>query len=238
MSEAELLRRGSVTKQMLVQALTDLRNDREKNKAEDRNLVAELEESLTRKLEPVLHRMTQITESVQDLKNEVANLKQNYHDLITSNSLEAEALIREATERFRRQKYLVISGIPEQTTGSIEERRTEDTNAIKELGDALLIEKLEPKEATRIGKLSLGRPRLLRFKCSDKTTRIALLKKSKQLKSQPGYQNIFINPDLTKLQRDTAKELRDELKLRRARGENVVIRNGKISDARQTENFL
>ena len=43
------------------------------------------------------------------------------------------------------------------------------------------------------------------------------------------YGNIFINPDLTRTEREAAKLLRDELKARRGNGErNLAIRNGKI----------
>ena len=44
----------------------------------------------------------------------------------------------------------------------------------------------------------------------------------------PQFRGVFVNQDLTLIQQKEEKSLREELKLRKSSGENVVIRRGKI----------
>ena len=50
-----------------------------------------------------------------------------------------------------------------------------------------------------------------------------------QLRGSDKWGNIYITPDLTPAERETARKLREELTVRRAAGEtNLIIRKGKI----------
>ena len=46
--------------------------------------------------------------------------------------------------------------------------------------------------------------------------------------SKVDLNNIFVNPDLTKTERDLQYQLRQEVRRRREQGENVKIRKGKV----------
>ena len=98
---------------------------------------------------------------------------------------------------------------------------------------------LYPEEVSRIGRISDTRPRLLRFKCSSTKEKAEVLRLSKKLRSTQDYYNkVFVNPDLTLLQRKRDKQLRDEVKRRREEGEEVYIRRGRIvNKANAFENF-
>lgn len=62
-------------------------------------------------------------------------------------------------------------------------------------------------------------PRLLRFKCSNFQDRATLLKHSNTLRSNAKHNlDVFVNPDLTFIQRARNKHLREELKRRRNTG--------------------
>ena len=57
-----------------------------------------------------------------------------------------------------------------------------------------------------------------------------IIKVAKNLRSSSNllFTNVFINPDLTHEQRAEQKRLNDERKLRKANGEDVIIRNSKV----------
>ena len=55
--------------------------------------------------------------------------------------------------------------------------------------------------------------------------------KLRKFRMPPGRKPIFIAPCLTKVQHKENKKLVNELKMRRARGENVVISRGKVVPA-------
>ena len=57
-----------------------------------------------------------------------------------------------------------------------------------------------------------------------------MIKVAKNLRSSsnPLFTNVFINPDLTYEQRAEKKRPNDERKLRKANGEDVIIRNCKV----------
>ena len=56
-----------------------------------------------------------------------------------------------------------------------------------------------------------------------------IIKLAPQLRNNPGFSNIYVNPDRTKEEREQGKKLRQELATRRENGEeNLVIRRGKI----------
>lgn len=57
----------------------------------------------------------------------------------------------------------------------------------------------------------------------------ALIAKGKSIsQSKSGLDNIFVNPDLTKTERDVQYELRQEVRNRRQKGENVKISKGRV----------
>jgi uncharacterized coiled-coil protein SlyX len=84
----------------------------------------------------------------------------------------------------------------------------------------------------RLGAGNGGKPPPLLVSLRDETDKLSLLRNAKKLRasSLPAVKNnVFINPDLTLLERQHAAALREELKLRKAAGENNIgIRGGKI----------
>ena len=74
----------------------------------------------------------------------------------------------------------------------------------------------------------------MRVVCVDAANKFEILRNSKCLRDSDEFKGIYINPDQTQLQRMEAYNLRQELKQRRAAGEDVLIRRGEIV---KKENF-
>ena len=160
---------------------------------------------------------------------------------ISQSEMSDETLINETLERYRRRKWLMVSGLPEPTTGSIRERKNADIQELTDLASTIGVDDLdlEPEEVMRVGRSNASGPRLLRFKCESTNVKFDILKKAKDLRNHPELNGVYINPDLTKSQRATNKSLREELKRRRAEGERVYIHRGKIvvKSTETDENF-
>ena len=63
------------------------------------------------------------------------------------------------------------------------------------------------------------------------------LSAAKQLRHSQNFKNVFINPDLTKAEREKNKLLRSEVKRRRDAGEKVFLRGGQIIEVQERRNF-
>ena len=149
------------------------------------------------------------------------------------------SVIQEVEDRNRRSHNLIVSGIPE-GEGSIDERKAADKEKIKKLlGD---LDDHWDEDVTeqvhRIGNNTSKGPRLIRVTCGEKSVKRDILQRAKQLRNLPAYTNVYINPDLTIRQREENKRLRNEFKARKSRGENVMIRNGKVVERSTPGNFL
>ena len=152
------------------------------------------------------------------LKSEVLCLKEEQRNMVA-----------ELEERNRRRSNLILSGLPEKTDGSAEERREWDAVKAQSLFESLThLNRSVILYVHRIGKINSNKPRLLRVICRDQDTKSAILRKAKDLRTMPQFRGVFVNQDLTPIQQKEEKSLREELKLRKSSGENVVIRRGKI----------
>lgn len=129
----------------------------------------------------------------------------------------AKELFLEVEDRHRRRDYLIVSGLPESSKGSVEERLESDKTALSELCCSLDLSDINPLGLKKIGRINPNRPRLLRFKCRDLESRTALLRRCQCLRNSNKLSNTYINPDLTPLQRLQNRALRTELQRRKQR---------------------
>lgn len=232
MPQNELLRRGSVTKKLLVDALVATRQQliaRDSPRGEQEATSATtLERVLDSKLSPFLNLLSELKSKVDSLSADFARLKQDCSELKTSRGENAEDLCQEALQRLQRREFLVVSGLQENSSGSLEERKQADTESVKTLATFIGLESFEPAEVLRIGKVNPARPRLLRVKCPSVRERTELLRGSKRLHNNPSFRNVYVNPDLTRQQREHNAELRREVRRRRENGEDVIIHRGVV----------
>ena len=198
-----------------------------------RELRVEMKEELRGELSAMLSKllkeeMSVLRQQITEQKKEIEDLKVN---ITTRTNDLSESVMNEISLRHRKRDFLIVTGLSESTSGSLEERKRHDSNLIDEIVTVLKCDDFKPEDVTRIGKISSTRPRLLRLKCTDSNARKILLVKSKELTRSQKFKQVYINPDLTHSQRERNRELREELKRRREQGENVKIRYNKVVDA-------
>ena len=135
----------------------------------------------------------------------------------------------EKEEQEKRKCNIVASNLPESEAPSGEERKREDvTNIVDIIKDELRLN-VRVENAFRAGKKQENRPRILIVTLKSEASKWDVLKTSKLLRESENevVRNIYINKDLTVQEREQQKKLRDEVKARRAQGENVKIVKGK-----------
>ena len=239
MSEPELSRRGSVSKQMLIQALMEAKkqNSKQKPVEQPQDIVSALEDMLTKRLDPIISKFSSLVQKVSDLADHVNELQRKCELLSETRQEISEDFIWEAEQRYKKRKFVIVSGLSEQRTGSVEERKAFDLQAINTLTSAIGLESFNPRYLSRLGRIDPTKPRLLRFKCNSAEERATLLRKSRELRDYDSYKHVYLNPDQTKSQREKSRLLRLELKKRREDGESVMIRHGKIVSKQMSQNF-
>ena len=193
-------------------------------------MVAEKMDKQTKLIDSLLQRLDEITKENNTLKKKYHILEERIESLPSS-------VIEEVEDRQRRQKNVIISGIPEQKTGDADERKKADAEIVEELMQELSVNKDDIARIHRIGKPGIGTGRLLKATFRDHETRQEMLRKARQLRNIPAHRKTFINPDLTLNQRNERKVLNEELKKRRGMGEDVVIWRGKIVQKKNFANF-
>jgi hypothetical protein len=201
------------------------------------NLKSELKLEINKvndKIEFLLQRANETDAKIDSLEKRCKLLESKQTAKEKDGNFDTEEMLREAEERHKRRKFLIISGIPEQRTGNLEERKKADSQAVQALTDLIGEKEFDPDEVVRVGKIQASRPRLIRIKCKNIDTRNAILKGARNLKSSEDFKNVYINLDQTYIQRKKNKELREELYRRREAGEKVVIYRGRITE----QNFL
>ncbi len=190
-----------------------------------KELKNELSDSLTNIIKTELQALRKQI-SAQDL--EISSLKKRIETQRIEMASEKEEMMNEMTLRMQKRDYLIVSGLYEEQTGSVSERRTKDVEKIREVMKFLGNDSVTPENVMRIGKIEESRPRLVRFKCSSVEMRRHVLARSKELRRNDKFRNIYISPDMTHAQRESNRVLRNELKSRRDGGEDVRIVRNKI----------
>ena len=131
--------------------------------------------------------------------------------------------VQEAMLRERKKTALIVRGVPE---------KGKDREEIKHILDTLEMteEFKQTPQPTRLGKSNdRTKSRPIKIECETTDQKYMMLKRSKGLAQQESTRDVYIGPDLTRKERLANKDLREELKARRARGEeNIAIRRNEI----------
>ena len=205
------------------------------------NLKSELKQEIHKvndKLEVLFEKVNATVDRVCRLEKKCHSLEVKVRERETGSSFDTDEVICEAEERHKRRKFLIISGVPEHQTGSVDERRQKDMQKVKDIVSKTGTTNFEPQQLSRVGSINSTRPRLLRFKCKSLETKKSILKGAKMLKSTQEFRKVYINADQTPHQRKKNKALREELRTRKEAGEDVAIRHGRVVDLSAEQNFL
>lgn len=187
--------------------------------------------------------LSQTMESLKNVRSTCDSLQIQINELkeksksTKSISFDSDDIVNELEQRMNRRSNVVISGLAENQSGSVDERKQSDETKVKDIFRELGNHSAVVLSVARIGKPSSKRSRLVRVTLSDSEMKMSILKNSKSLRSSNSYRHIFVNNDLTFKQREEQKALRDELKTRRGNGEDVVIYKNKITRKDDIKNF-
>ena len=143
-------------------------------------------------------------------------------------------IVEERLERDRRVKNLVFFGVKEAPDDVIgQDRAKHDVKLLKKLSseiNGLEIKENDIDSSFRVGKKTAGKVRPLCIRFVSTSVKARVLRNGKELRnsSEEWKKKVYIAPDLTRTQRTENKRLYEELKARRDKEEDVVIKNGKI----------
>lgn len=190
-----------------------------------------------------------LTSKIDDLKQTISSLQLTVKELESNNtnlmakcdSLETQlqylkeekdfttaTITSEVEDRMNRNFSLVISGIPESTSESVDRRSTDDRSSCVDVLSAVGLDEGEVEQIFRVGRAREGSDRLLKVKCKTVNFRNSVLRRAKELSKHSKFRHVFIKPDLTPLQQVHRKNLLDELRRRKNDGDNVVIFRDRI----------
>ena len=146
----------------------------------------------------------------------------------------------EKEEQSKRKCNLAIVNVPESTSTESAERIKEDIDLLTDIIKQELHLNVRVEKAIRVGKKKDDQPRVMIVTLKDEESKWEVLKESKALRESENEitKNMYINKDMTRQERERNRLLREELKARRANGENVKIVKGKcvvLKKAAQSE---
>ena len=199
----------------------------------------------------VLDTLSNISNKVEALEEEVENIKDRVSDLETKdtdsmNSLkdniakECREAIKHENDRVRRLNNVIIFGLTESTQSTTDERIRDDKERVQtiftdELGQPDIVPARVIRLFSRVPNPSRKAPIPLKVVLNSQVERSRILQSAKALANPKSPQNkVYISPDLNKEDREANDKLIEELKAKReasrAKGEscNYTIRKRKV----------
>lgn len=223
-----------------LQAVTAVKTDKD---IEDR--CATYMKSITDRLDKMDAKIEEKADKdkIKDLEQRMTRLEENEKGAEGGDRAEVEkqtsdtvrVAIEEQREREFRARNIVIINLPESDKSKPEERQDDDIKTTKNLLTALDITEDDAIEKCwRMGKMQSGKNRVTKVTLKSSQLKRNVLRKTRSLKDIEEYDDVFVGPDLTDMQRKEQYVLRKELKARKDKGErNIFISRGKIVQAKE-----
>lgn len=230
-------RRGSKTDSQNQGLMSEMKKLLEENKREIVSCFQTQFDQMNATITTLSSHISDIVGSIAQLSSDVLNLQSRVKVIeneVNKHMLNSEtifnAVVTECNQIQMRRKNVIVSGLQEKSHGTIQERIDHDIEKCEELLSALDIHDCDIQRTIRIGRPRPDGVRLLKIEFSKESVKRSVIRNAKSLRNSKdaNYRNVFINPDETYLQRIQSKRLRDEIKTRKQKGEDVVIRNGKV----------
>ena len=181
-----------------------------------------------------------------EIRAEDAEVRKTYADALKIRSDEKpreplsteqiQVCLSEQAEQEKRARNLAVYNLPESQAASAEERIKEDIYLLTDLVKQELKRSYKIEKAYRAGKKMENRPRTLIVTMESEESKWDLLRAGNGLRDSMNEtaKNVYINRDLTRMEREQAKKVRDECNRRRNAGEHVRIYKGKcVVDTRK-----
>src|SRR6266568_6540978 len=138
-------------------------------------------------------------------------------------TLDRKVQMTEILEQDKRRNNLVIMGFSEENS------ETENIEKVKDLLEVIMDEvNVDFEVVGRVGKLVPQHNRPLRVKITDFGHKRRILERTKYLKGNNNYKNVFICSDLTRKQQEDDKVKRDVVKQQRSIGNTAYLIKGEV----------
>jgi len=189
-----------------------------------------LEERLDEKADKKSYEeLKKVVDGLQKTVNALGQVERSTVSSPEQNKMDVTEAINEYREREYRKCNIILHNVPESNKENGGERKADDIAWIEKLGNELQCT-IPVKEAIRLGKKRLVKPRLLKVVLDSVRAKRNILTETGKLRNgNEEYKNIYITPDQSLKEREANRLLRAELKRRTDGGEqNLVIKNGKI----------
>ena len=222
----------------------EMEEDRRKEKGKQEKIEKEMEEVKNSINEfkgkvPGMGEMEDVKNRIEEVKKSTDEVKMSFAEVIGNGAQGKERVFKkpneketdkkqekgeqmmmmEMIERAKRRGNLILFGVPE------EGKEGEGSEIVQDVINGLLGEGVVRYEVVgRVGKKA-DKPRPLRIKVEDSRSRRRILVSANKLKGMKGKENIYIVPDLTKMQQKEDKEIREENRKKR-----IEMGAGKASD--------
>lgn len=176
--------------------------------------------NLQKQIEDVCHRNDSLQNQITDTSKTTSQTAASTTESSTTTVL---SIADELADRERRKNNLIIFNLPETSDQS------KDIAFFNELCQPVFAITVKITKSLRLGKKVENKNRPLLISLENQNNTLYITSRAAYLRRHAKYENIYIVPDMTKYQRSKHKGLVDELKRRKANGEeNLVIRNGEI----------
>ena len=203
-------------------------------------------ESQNQKTSSLERKIEELTELVsRDIEPKFNMLERSYAEAvkqIESNSEKLTSKIGESLKKDYPQLAPSNENIPKNTAavvselaGEMKEREKRLLNVVFSGADTKervgsFVAKSGLKEPTKISEISTPNKRkLFIVTMQEEIEKWTLIGKARKISSaNDEFQGVYVNPDLTKTERDVQFKLREEVRRRRALGENVKISKGRV----------
>lgn len=190
--------------------------------------------------------ISSLSSRVDELERENKALKHQHQILLKQPNTDSMAfegacsgLVDELQQRERRKLNLVVFGMAEPVSGSVDDRKSVEKKKCHELFEAIGMSSCLIKDVSRIGKLVDGRNRILRVTVDTEDNKHFIISHSKNLRHKEQFKGVYVKPDLTQFQRKLDFELRKELKNSRSvhPDKDFIIYRGKIVERSSIQGF-
>ena len=241
MDHAELLsRKKSLTKNDLFEAIIQMKSTMHNasvSNTDAASFLTVLDAKLKERLDPFLEKVTSLSNEISALKQKTDALEFDLRKLGNVDDVLFSKVFDEFSERSRREKNIIVSGIDESASGTLDERMANDAERIAAMLRCVGSSADSVVDIRRLGKPGSGGRRLLRVTLSSTDSKFSVLRNAKLLRNDPDFRGVYINHDRTKMQQAQYKALREEVKLRKDLGEDPVIYRGKVVNRMDRRNF-
>ena len=194
------------------------------------NSVASMDSKVTSngtKLEGVCGEVKKLSQAVAELGPRVRIIEEKCAAVDELNSSVAEVrsnALKEIHEIEAKRGNLVFFGIPEASDSHQGSPRDQDVKVVDEVVELLAGAKKPFELKFRIGKKQ-DRPRPILVRMRDQSDKDSLLSKAHTLSQHPTFKKVFIQPDLTRNQREQVQRIESEL-TNTAATRNADLKNG------------